>query len=176
MADDGVRGTGSTERPDEGRGTIQMRQRLRAAGLALAILVLGLGSIVAVTEYEVRAGAGPRLLTASDVIAALVEQGVAVEDDDQLAHHPLLGIAGTTLVFGTASIDVYVFATVAARVEGEQVIQRHVMQLQSLTSERDEPFRVTSARNVLLLYHADSAVVAASIHEAARSLTSDARR
>ncbi len=75
MADDGVRGTGSTERPDEGRGTIQMRQRLRAAGLALAILVLGLGSIVAVTEYEVRAGAGPRLLTASDVIAALVEQG-----------------------------------------------------------------------------------------------------
>lgn len=153
-----------------------MRQRLRAAGLALAILVFGLGSIVAVTEYEVRADASPRLLTTSNLIAALDEQRISVEDDGLPAQHPLLGIAGTTILSGTASIDVYVYASVAARVADEQIIQQHVMQLQALTSASDQPLRVTSVRNLLLMYHSDSASVASSIHEAARSLTSDARR
>lgn len=149
-----------------------MTQRLKDAGLALAILVLGLGLIVAVTEYEARADTGgPRLLTAADVTRALRDQDIIVERI-RTVRHPLLGVQGTTFSFGASSIEVYVYPTVSGRVTDEQIIQRQVMNLQALTADGDQPVRITSARNVLLTFHAESPGAAASIHAAAHSLTS----
>ncbi len=152
-----------------------MRQRLKTAALALAILVFGMGIIVAVTEYEAGADAsGPRLLTVTDVVAALDGQGLDLAPERQPAHHPLLGVAGTAISIGVSSIEVYVYPNITARVAEEQVIQRHIMQLQTLMSDSGSILRVTSARNVLLLFYAESPEHAASIHEAARTLVAAA--
>lgn len=148
-----------------------MAQRLKSVALVLAILVFGVSLIVAVTEYGTGVdAAGPRLLDTSDVIDALEDQDIHIASGAHPAHHPLLGIAGMTLAVNSASIEVYTYPSVTARVADEQIIQRHLMQLQALTTGEDPPLRVTSARNVLLLYHAESDELAASIHAAARSL------
>lgn len=158
---------------DEGRGTNQMIQRLKTAGLAILILVLGMGIIVAATEYEEGAdAAGPQLLTVSDVISALDEQGVVVAPERSPAQHPLLGAAGTTIWVEASSIEVYVYPDVTSRVADEQVLQRHIMQLDVLSTDGNPSLRVTSARNLLLLFYAESPDQAASIHEAARTLAS----
>ena len=149
-----------------------MTKRLRAGGLLLAILVLGIGLVVAVTEYEARAGGtGPRLLTTADVSRALREHDITI-GGIRTVRHPLLSVPGTTFSAGDSSIDVYVYPTVADRVTDEQIIQRQVMSLQALAGDGDLPLRITSARNVLIIYYADSPGLAASIHAAAYSLTS----
>ena len=151
-----------------------MAQRWKTAGLALAILVFGLGLIVAVTGYEAGVdAAGPRLLRLSDVVQALEDQRIVADPRTRPASHPLLGSAGTALTVGGSSIEVYVYSSVAARVVDEQIVQRHLMQLQALSEGAKAPPRVTSARN-LLLFDAASTELAASIHDAARSLALDA--
>jgi hypothetical protein len=148
-----------------------MTQRLRTAGLAILILVLGMGITVVATEYEGAADAsGPRLLTVSDLVTALDEQGVVVAPERSPAHHPLLGAAGTTIWVEASSIEVYVYPDVTSRVADEQVLQRHIMQLEAFSTDGNPSLRVTSARNLLLLFYAESSDHAASIHEAARTL------
>ncbi len=154
-----------------------MTQRLKTAGLAFLILVVGIGIIVDVTEYEVGAdAAGPALLTVSDVVAALDVEDLDIAPERQPAHHPLLRIAGTTIRAGTSLIEVYVYQDVTTRVADEQVIQRYILNLQSLATDADQILRVTSARNILLLFHAETSVHVASIHAAARTLVSVAAR
>jgi hypothetical protein len=71
-----------------------MTQRLKSAGLAILILVLGMSLIVVATEYEGGADASePRLLTVGDLVTTLDEQGVVIEPERSPAHHPLLGVA-----------------------------------------------------------------------------------
>ena len=152
-----------------------MRHQLKAAGLAILILVLGMGIIVAVTEYEAGAdAAGTPLLTVSDVVSALDEQGIVVSPERSPAHHPLLGVAGTTFWVATSSIEVYSYPDITARVADEQVLQRHLMQLEAFSTDGNPGLRVTSARNLLLLFYAESPDHAASVHEAARTLASAA--
>jgi hypothetical protein len=104
----------------------------------------------------------------------LADHGVVVVDDNLPAHHPLLGISGSSFTASSATIEVFVYASVTGRVADEQLIQRHLMQLRSLGGDGDEPLRVTSARNVLMLFHADSGGPSAAIISAARSLASGA--
>ena len=152
-----------------------MTQRLKATGLAFAILVLGMGIIVAVTEYGTSAdAAGPRLLTDIEVVAALDGVGLDIAPGRRPAHHPLLETAGTTITIGATSIEVYVYPDIVTRVTDEQVIQRHLLQLQALKAGDGLVLRVTSARNVLLLFYAESSGHLAAIHEAAHMLTSTA--
>jgi hypothetical protein len=150
-----------------------MRQQLASIGLALIILVAGLGLVVIATERA--AGAlvdDPPLLTASDVATALGEQDVVVNDEWLPTHHPLLEVSGTQLTAADSTIEVFAYRSVA----DEQRLQRYVMQLQGLTDDSGQLIHVTSARNVLLLFRAESAGHAASIHEAARSLAATAAR
>ncbi|HEX5164780.1 MAG TPA: hypothetical protein VFV93_05235 [Thermomicrobiales bacterium] len=152
-----------------------MTQRLKTAGLALAILVLGIGLTVAVTEYAAGADTTrPSLLTSSDVVQALAEQGVEVGSESLPAHHPLLEIAGTAYTAGSATIEVYVYPSVESRVADEQLIQRQLMHLQAFEGGGDQLPRVTSARNVLLLFNADPHGSATPIFAAARALISGA--
>jgi hypothetical protein len=128
-----------------------------------------------VTEYTVRADATePRLLTTSDVVQALADHGIVVAGDDLPAYHPLLKVTGSSFTAGSATIDVYVYPSVADRVTDEQRIQRQLLQLQSLATDGDQSFRITSARNVLLLFHVDAGQSSSAIFAAARSLASSA--
>jgi hypothetical protein len=150
-----------------------MTKRLKTTGLAVLIMVLGMSIIVVVTEHEVGAvAAGPRLLTVADVVTAMNECGLIVAPERSPAHHQLLERSGTTIWTGQSVIEVYVYPDVATRVTDEQVIQRLVMRSQTFMADGDPPLLVTSARNVLLLFSTASAEHAASIHQAARSLTS----
>jgi hypothetical protein len=152
-----------------------MTQRLKTAGLVILILVLGMGLTVVATEYEGGADAsGQRLLTVSDLVTTLDEQGVVVAPERAPAHHPMLGVAGTTIWVAASSIEVYSYPDVTARVADEQVLQRHIMQLEAFSTDGNPALRVTSARNLLLLFYAESPDHAASIHEAARTLASAA--
>ncbi|HYI15915.1 MAG TPA: hypothetical protein VEX37_11030 [Thermomicrobiales bacterium] len=108
----------------------------------------------------------------SDVVSALGAQGLDIEPERQPAHHPLLGIAGTMIRSGTTSIEVYVYPDLTSRVADQQVIQRYVMRVQSFMTDGGETLRVMSARNLLLLFQAESADHAALIYEAARTLSS----
>lgn len=162
---------------EEGRGTIQMTRQLRSIGLSLTILLMGITLIVLVTERAAGADStGPRLLALSDINSALDDYGVVITDETKPTRHPLLSITGTTLTLEDASIEVFIYSSIPARVDDKQIIQRYVMQVESRLSDSGDAVRVTSARNVLLLYHADSAELAASIHSAARALTLVAAR
>lgn|GEM_PF-3996381 len=148
-----------------------MRQRIRAAGLVLMILIVGFGLIVAVTEHEAGANAaGQDLVTTGDVLDALNDAGVNVAPGRGPAHHPLLDVTGTTLEVETGWIQVYVYPDVSARVAAEQVIQRQLAQLQAFATGDESIFRVTSARNVLLLVEVGSNQELARVYNAARSL------
>ena len=150
-----------------------MKQRLRTLGLILMILVFGFGVIVAATEYEARANdVGSRLWTTGDVSRALRVEGFII-DETRTVRHAFLGVQGTQFSAGLSSIDVYVYPSVPARVADEQLVQQQIMSLQALATDGDSPFRITSARNVLLMYHAESSGIAVMIQEAARSLSMD---
>jgi hypothetical protein len=152
-----------------------MTQRLKSAGLAILILVLGMSLIVVATEYEGGADASePRLLTVGDLVTTLDEQGVVIEPERSPAHHPLLGVAGTTIWVAASSIEVYSYPDVTSRVADEQVLQRHIMQLEAFSSDGNPGLRVTSARNLLLLFYVESPDHAALVYEAARTLASAA--
>ena len=150
-----------------------MTHRLTTAGLSILILVLGMGLVIVATEYERGADASaPRLLTVSDLVTTFDEQGVVIESKRSPAHHPLLGVAGTTIWIGTSSIEVYVYPDVTSRVAEEQVLQRHIMQLDAFGTDGHPALRVTSSRNLLLLYYAESLEHATAVYEAARTLAS----
>lgn len=133
------------------------------------MLVPGHGPIVAVTEYEVRADAGPRLLTSIDVVETLEAQGIVIDPEILNAHHPLPGIAGSKLTAGATSVAVYVCISVAARMADEQIIQRQETPWQALTTGSDQPLGITPVRNILLLYCAESAGNATAIQHTAPS-------
>lgn len=145
--------------------------RLRAAGLVIAMLVVGLSFVIAITEHQAGANAAHSLLTTSDVIEALENEGLVVALDSEAAFHPLISVSGASLAIGTSRVEVYVFQQVRDRVADEQILQRYVMQLQTLIESSDASFRITSARNVLFLYRTDADGVAMSIQEAARTLS-----
>jgi hypothetical protein len=148
-----------------------MRKRLQAAGLALLILIGGMGLIVAVTEYEAGAdAAGPGLLTTSDVVDALTESGVDLDTGRQPAHHPLLSVAGTRLTTVAGRIEVYIYRDVASRVTDEQRMQRRRIELQAFATDGESLARITSAGNVLLLFDTGSSDELARIYAAARTL------
>ena len=109
-----------------------MLQRLKAAGLALAILVIGFGAIIALTEREVDvSAAGPRLLTVTDILGALEARGIDPGDSDGAARHPLLKVGGYQVIADGVTIEVYIYGTVSERVTDEQILQRQRMQLQA---------------------------------------------
>ena len=66
------------------------------------------------------------------------------------------------------------YPDVTSRVAEEQVLQRHIMQLEAFATDGNPALRVTSARNLLLLFYAESPEHAAAVHEAARTLASAA--
>lgn len=154
-----------------------MRQRFQATGLVLLILIVGIGLIVAVTEYHAGANAaGPRLLATSDVVDALTEAGLEVVPERDRAYHPLLEVSGTTLRTESGQIEVYIYPSVAGRVADEQVIQQRLLQMQAFATE-GEPFtRVTSARNVLLLLDIGSDRERSQAYSAAAQLASNGGR
>ncbi len=151
-----------------------MAKRLRAVALALAILVFGFGFVVAVTEYQVGANAAHSLLTTRDVIRALEAAGLAVDTENETASHPLIGVAGKTLIIGTSTIEVYVFPSVRDRVSDEQVLQRYILSIQTFNTTSESPFRITSAQNILLLIQTDTESIERSVFLAARALSSAA--
>jgi hypothetical protein len=154
-----------------------MRKRVQATGLVLLILFFGIGLTVAVTEHEAGAGgAGPELLTTAEVVAALTDAGVQLGFDRQPAHHPLLSVTGTTLTTEAGQIEVYVYPDVAGRVADEQRIQRRFAEFQPFATGGESLERITSARNVLLLFDSESNDELARVHAAARILASGNRR
>ncbi|MGH9173921.1 MAG: hypothetical protein ACRD1H_06170 [Vicinamibacterales bacterium] len=147
-------------------------RRLKAAGLALAILVIGLGAIIALTEREVGvSAAGPRLLTLTDIVRSLDAHGIDPGDSGAAARHPLLKVGGYTLSADGVTIEVYFYATVAERVTNEQTLQRRLGQLQAFGLADGQIERITSVRNVLILYQTDDSGLALAVQHAARSLT-----
>jgi hypothetical protein len=161
----------------KGRRAIQMRNRVQAAGLALLILVVGIGLTVAVSEHEVGAGgARHELLTTADVVVALTDSGVELGSALEPAHHPLLSVTGATLTTGAGQIEVYVYPDVASRVADEQRIQRRLAELQAFATGDESLERITSARNVLLLFAPGSNDELARIVAAARDLADSDQR
>jgi hypothetical protein len=149
-----------------------MFHRLRTIGLALAILIVGLGAIAAVTELEARGSdASPRLLRLVDLSRELEAQGLDITGSDAPATHPLLSVAGWRVSFDDGAVEVYVYQTIPARVADEQILQQHLMRVSVFDAGEGQPGeRVTSARNLLLVYHAGQPSDATVIQRAARAL------
>lgn len=158
-----------------GWGTWMARQertrgRLAQFALALAIIVLGIGGVVAVTEYGAGAdAAAPLMLAHDDIERALRGRGLDVSPTERVVTHARLGVTGRIVLVDGVEIEVYLFPSVAERVAAEPSLASLRAMLSNDTGA-PELRRVTSARNALLHYSADSAL-ALRILGAARDLS-----
>jgi len=141
--------------------------------IALSLVLLGLFLTVVATESRIGAHAGTGTIVGIDgVVRALREDGLDVAQISQPAEHPLLDVAGRALQVNGATVEVYVYPSVARRVADEQRWNERVMGLTTMLEATDgAPARIASVNNVLLLFASDDPALLVKITHAIGSLS-----